>query len=103
MIVRSSAVLLTLLALGACDESVGSVSPAGSADSPSLFANAACLDAVRTETGNPDVVVLESLFSEAGTLVTVGVGSDAVPWECLSSNNGIVESINYVGGEEGLL
>ena len=48
----------------------------------------ACLAAVITETNNPDVAVLGSEFSEAGTNVTVGVGAQRAPWQCIAYSDG---------------
>lgn len=43
----------------------------------------ACLNAVRKTTNNPQVVVLETVASEANNTVKVGVGPDRAPWRCL--------------------
>lgn len=55
---------------------------------PASQAEQACLRAVSTETNNPDVEVVESLFSEAGTLVTVAVGPQGAPWQCVAYSDG---------------
>ena len=43
----------------------------------------ACLKAVKRKTHNPKVVALETLSSEANNTVTVGVGAEKAPWQCL--------------------
>ena len=48
----------------------------------------ACLRAVTTETNNPDVIVLSSSFSQAGTEVMVGVGAQRAPWQCIAYSDG---------------
>ena len=40
------------------------------------------------ETGNPDVVLLSSSFSEAGTEVIVGVGPQEARWQCIAYSDG---------------
>jgi len=60
----------------------------------------ACLDAVARETGN-SVTVLSSEFSEANSLVMVGVGPNRAPWKCLSSK-GIVAEITSLTDEGAL-
>ena len=47
-------------------------------------AEQACLRAVTVETNNPDVVLLSSSFSQAGTEVMVGVGPQRAPWQCIA-------------------
>jgi len=53
----------------------------------------ACLAAVSGETGNGDVAVSSTEFSEANSLVMVGVGPDRAPWRCLVSNDGQVQEV----------
>lgn len=55
----------------------------------SVEANArmACVGAVRSQTGNPDVSVLSSEFSEAGTRVVLQVGPTGT-WECWGYTDG---------------
>jgi hypothetical protein len=50
----------------------------------------ACLAAVSRTTSNGDVEIIEMIFSEANSQVTVGVGPDRAPWRCLVSNDGVV-------------
>jgi hypothetical protein len=51
-------------------------------------ADHACLRAVTVETNNPDVVLLRSSFSQAGTEVIVGVGENRAQWPCIAYRNG---------------
>ena len=51
-------------------------------------AEQACLRAVTIETNNPDVVLLSSSFSQAGTEVMVGVGPQRAPWQCIAYSDG---------------
>ncbi len=57
----------------------------------------ACLDAVSGQTGNT-VTVLRTEFSEANTLVMIGVGPQLAPWRCLVSG-GIVAEVMFAGDE----
>ena len=68
---------------------------------PPRMAACACLSAVSSQTEG-DVAVLSSEFSEANSLVMVGVGADRAPWRCLVSNDGTVQEI-YFAGSEGAL
>ncbi len=60
----------------------------------------ACLSAVASQTGNT-VVVLSSEFSEANTLVMVGVGPQQAPWRCLVSKGRVAEVMSMT--DEGAL
>ena len=57
----------------------------------------ACLAAVSREANNGDVTVLSSEFSQANTVVMIGVGSQRAPWKCLVSNSGVVQEVMYAG------
>ena len=59
----------------------------------------ACLAAVRQETGEADVAVLSTEFSEANSLVMIGVGAQRAPWKCLVSNDGQVAEVSFTGDE----
>ncbi|MCB1499894.1 MAG: hypothetical protein KDK07_08895 [Bauldia sp.] len=74
--------------------------PAASSD-VSQAALDACLSAVDAETDG-DVAVLSSEFSEANSLVMVGVGADKAPWKCLVSNDGTGAEISFAGDEGAL-
>jgi len=74
-----------LLAAGAA--LMGCVEESGTAMAPSA-ADQACLSAVSAETGNGDVKVLSSSFSQAGTEVIVGVGPQRARWQCIAYSDG---------------
>jgi hypothetical protein len=59
----------------------------------------ACLAAVVRETQERDVAVLSSEYSEANSMVMVGVGAKRAPWRCLSSNDGKVAEIMFAGDD----
>ena len=61
--------------------------------------NEACLAAVSNETGEKTVAVISNEFSEANSLVMVGVGANNAPWRCLVSNDGQVEEISFTGND----
>lgn len=61
--------------------------------------NNACLTAVSKETNENDVAVLSNEFSEANTLVMIGVGADRAPWRCLVANDGMVAEISFQGDD----
>lgn len=69
------------------------VEDTGSATSSPTVADQACLSAVAQSTGNSEVRLLSSEFSEAGTLVKVGVGPDAAPWQCIAYSDGTTDGI----------
>ncbi len=88
----------TLFALlAACDET--STSSASAEPTP---AQQACLRDVAKTTNNSQVVVLSSAFSEAGTQVTVGVGEDRAPWNCIAYTDGATAGIEFLGDEGAL-
>jgi hypothetical protein len=62
----------------------------------------ACLAAVAKETQERDVAVLSSEYSEANSVVMVGVGTKRAPWRCLSSNAGEVAEVSSMSDEGGL-
>lgn len=57
----------------------------------------ACLSAVAAQTSNT-VSILSSDFSEANTIVMVGVGPERAPWKCLVSNGRVAE-VSFAGSE----
>ena len=73
--------------VSACVEDTGSMTLAPTPEDQT------CLNAVAQSTGNSQVRLLSSEFSEAGTLVTVGVGPDAAPWECIAYSDGTTAGI----------
>jgi len=68
----------------------GCIEETGSSVSGSMptAAEQACLQRTTIETNNPDVVVLSSSFSQAGTEVIVGVGPQQAPWQCIYYSDG---------------
>ncbi len=83
--------------LAACDDT--STSNASAELTP---AQQACLRDVANTTNNSQVVVLSSAFSEAGTQVTVGVGEDRAPWNCIAYSDGSTDGIEFLGDEGAL-
>jgi hypothetical protein len=59
-------------------------------------AERACLAAVSRDNGNAEVTLLGSEFSQAGTLVRVGVGPARAPWQCIASADGTSGGIMYL-------
>ena len=71
--------------------------PQETARDTETITNEACLAAVRKETNESNVVVLMNEFSEANTLVQIGVGPSRAPWKCLVSNDGKVAEVSFMG------
>ncbi len=71
------------------------------AEDTESITNKACLAAVSSETGESDVAILSNEFSEANTLVMVGVGTQRAPWRCLVSNDGTVAEVSFTGSDSG--
>ncbi len=88
--------LPALALLAACDE--GSSGSNTTASAPTA-AEQACLRDVTATTNNPDVVLLGSEFSEAGTFVRVGVGPDRAPWQCIAYSDGTTDGIESLTNE----
>ncbi len=82
------------LLLAACDDTGTSVNSAEATP-----AQQACLRDVAAATNNSQVVVLSSAFSEAGTQVTVGVGENRAPWNCIAYTDGATAGIEFLGDE----
>jgi hypothetical protein len=59
----------------------------------------ACLAAVSNKANNGEVTVLSSEFSQANSVVMIGVGSKRAPWRCLVSNSGVVQEVMFAGSE----
>lgn len=98
------------MALSACSETTGegggaSMQPPGSMQSSSAMRTGsaqdeqACMSAVAAQANN-SVTVLSSDFSEANTLVMVGVGPQRAPWRCLVSRGRVAE-VSFAGTEGG--
>jgi hypothetical protein len=69
-----------------------------SGNSVEAQARANCAAAVRGQTGNPDVSVLSSDFSEAGTRVVLRVGPTGT-WECFGYTDGSTGGIMSLTNE----
>jgi hypothetical protein len=91
---------LCVAGLAACDADTGA-DMSSIAAAPSIQEQA-CLAGVSNETNNGDVAVLSNEFSEANSLVMIGVGPDRAPWRCLVSNDGIVAEISSATDEGAL-
>lgn len=65
----------------------------GSASAAPSVAEQACLRDVTRTTNNPDVVLLDSSFSQAGTEVIVGVGPNRARWRCIGYSDGTTAEI----------
>ncbi|NEV64482.1 hypothetical protein [Thiorhodococcus minor] len=65
-------------------------------------AEQACLRDVTRTTNNPDVVLLDSSFSEAGTEVIVGVGPQRARWRCIAYRDGTTAGIQSLTDEGAL-
>lgn len=85
----AAALALALAALSACSPAA----PVQPASAPPTPGEAGCLRDVAATTGNPEVTILESFASEAGTEVTVGVGPDRAPWRCIGYADGATAGI----------
>ena len=80
--------------IAGCVESTGGSrhSTAPAPGTPSL-AEQGCLRDVTNASNNPDVVLLSSSFSQAGTEVIVGVGPQQARWRCIGYEDGTTSSI----------
>ncbi len=65
-------------------------------------AREACLREVQRTTNNPDLAIVEMIYSEANSQVKVGVGPDRAPWRCLVSNSGVVAEVMSLTDEGAL-
>ena len=86
--------LLALMSLSACIEDTG-----GSATTTPSTEEQACLRDVTRSTNNPDVVLLSSQFSQAGTQVIVGVGEKRARWSCIGYSDGTTADITSLTNE----
>jgi hypothetical protein len=83
------------LSLSACVEETGNTA----SSAPPNAAEQACLRDVTATTNNPDVALLGSEFSQAGTLVRVGVGPQRAPWQCIAYSDGTTAGIQSLTNE----
>lgn len=93
----STAAILAALTVAACEGSRNST-----ASTELTPAQQVCLRDVANTTSNSEVVVLSSAFSEAGTQVTVGVGANRAPWNCIAYSDGTTAGIEILGDEGAL-
>ena len=103
--VMKIATLVASVVLAGCAVDNGGGYPSAVAQTASgtpSVAEQACLAAVSNQTNNGDVAILSSEFSEANSLVMVGVGEQRAPWRCLVSNDGVVAEVMF-SGDEGAL
>lgn len=90
---------VVVAALAGCDAQVAAVDAASPAPS---VAEQACLREVTGVTANPDVVLLESRVSEAGTETIVGVGEQRALWRCVGYGDGTTAEIMSLTDEGAL-
>ncbi len=93
-IIKLSAIALATAALAGCGGNPDR--PANGGGSSSAMpdkAEQACLRDVTRTTNNPDVVLLGSSFSQAGTEVIVGVGPQRARWRCIGYSDGTTGGI----------
>jgi hypothetical protein len=87
-IIRLATTFLALAFIGACVDAA----PPDVETSPSLGIQG-CLRDVMKITNNSQVKVLETLESEAGTKVKVGVGPEMAPWQCIGYSDGTTAGV----------
>lgn len=86
---------VALFTLGGCVADTGG----GASGSVPSVAEQACLRDVTRTTNNPDVVLLGSSFSQAGTEVTIGVGPQRARWRCIGYSDGTTTDITSLTNE----
>ena len=91
---------LSLIGLAAAVSLVGCDDAAVVTDSSTpTAAEQACLRDVTRTTNNPDVMLLGSTYSEAGTEVIVGVGEQRARWRCIAYKDGTTGGIMSLTNE----
>lgn len=100
-------VLVAAALAGGC--TTDSQSPQKTTAAPALMdesvpqvARDACLREVRRTTNNPDLSIVEMLYSEANSQLKIGVGPDRAPWQCTVSNRGEVANVMSLTNEGAL-
>ena len=88
-----SSLKLSLLGVAAAIVLVGCDDAGVATDRTPSAAEQACLRDVTSTTNNPDVVLLGSTYSEAGTEVIVGVGEQRARWRCIAYKDGTTGGI----------
>ncbi len=93
----------TLVALAGCVEDTGGSSAPAGVPGNTLEGQARtnCVAAVRQTTGNSDVSVIRSSFSEAGTEVILQVGPTGT-WRCIGYRDGTTTGITSLTNEGSL-
>jgi hypothetical protein len=89
------------LGLAAAAALAGCVEETATTTMPSVEEQA-CLRDVTRSTNNPDVVLLSSSFSQAGTEVIVGVGEQRAQWRCIGYSDGTTADIMSLTNEGSL-
>ena len=97
--IRLSAIALATAALTGCGSNPDQPSSGGSSSAMPSKAEQACLRDVTRTTNNPDVVLLDSTFSQAGTEVIVGVGPQRARWRCIGYSDGTTGEIMSLTNE----
>lgn len=93
-LIKPLAAAAALALISGCVQSTGGThSSAGTQPGTPTLAEQGCLRDVTRTTGNPDVVLLSSSFSQAGTEVIVGVGPQRARWRCIGYEDGATSSI----------
>ena len=90
---------LSLICVAAAVVLVGCDDAGVVTDSTPSAAEQACLRDVTRTTNNPDVVLLGSTFSQAGTEVIVGVGEQRARWRCIAYSDGTTGGITSLTDE----
>ena len=97
--VTLAAALAAATALAGCVEVPGGgMGAPGAGNSAEDAARGACVRDTRLTTGNPDVVVQSSSFSEAGTEVIMTVGGTGT-WRCIAYRDGTTAGITSLTNE----
>ncbi|ETX28644.1 hypothetical protein [Roseivivax isoporae] len=94
----AAAVMALPLLAGCLEDPVQTTAP-GNPDE--AVARQACIRDVRATTGNPDVSVVSSYFSEAGTEVNLRVGPSGT-WRCIGYRDGTTAGIQSTTDEGAL-
>lgn len=87
---RLLAASIALAALAGCVETTETAADGGASSTGNALEDQArnsCVAATRAETGNPDVSVISSSYSEAGTEVILQVGPTGT-WRCIGYSDG---------------
>jgi hypothetical protein len=92
-IVTASAAAALLILTGCTETTGGTRSTSAPTAGTPTQAEQACLRDVTRQTNNPDVVLLSSSYSEAGTEVIVGVGEQRARWRCIGYKDGTTAGI----------